>query len=265
MTLFMADLLRDLGRQVVIGCSGYGSPASEAARLAPPGELSAAEWGDEPAMVRWLRPDLPIIVGRRRVLAAQICNENFPQAMLLMDDGFQHLPIRKHVTIVLEDDGLKNRRCIPAGPYREPYSNRRHADLVLPGQFSMQSAVKGLMSPGGEARSTDHATYLCALARPDKFATSLSDVGIHLDQGLSLPDHDPLTQGNLFDALPAGLPIIVTAKDWVKLRQRTDLEGRNILIASYEIDVQPKQAFKDWLQSKLDGSRPGTPPRKAGH
>src|SRR4051794_30361708 len=49
-TIHISDLLTGLGHQVVISCSGYGSPASEAACLAPKGPLSASEWGDEAAL-----------------------------------------------------------------------------------------------------------------------------------------------------------------------------------------------------------------------
>ncbi|RYD40359.1 MAG: tetraacyldisaccharide 4'-kinase, partial [Verrucomicrobiaceae bacterium] len=106
----LIDVLRGMGREVVVSCSGYGSPRAEAATLAPEGELDAAEWGDEPAMLRMQVPDLPLVVGRRRVLAAAIVHQHFPNAVMLMDDGFQHLPLRKTLSIVLDPLQPKNRR-----------------------------------------------------------------------------------------------------------------------------------------------------------
>src|SRR5262245_17020553 len=38
-TMHVADVLHDMGHDVVISCSGYGSPSSEAARVAPEGCL----------------------------------------------------------------------------------------------------------------------------------------------------------------------------------------------------------------------------------
>src|ERR1022692_4001728 len=52
-TLAVAQLLLDMGEPIVLSVSGYGSPRSEAASIAPMGPLPAAKWGDEPAMVRW--------------------------------------------------------------------------------------------------------------------------------------------------------------------------------------------------------------------
>ena len=79
--LALVNYLRGSGRGVVVGCSGYGSPASESAKLAPEGPLDALEWGDEPAMFRWLVSDLPLVVGRHRVRAAEICAANFPGSL----------------------------------------------------------------------------------------------------------------------------------------------------------------------------------------
>src|ERR1700740_2610619 len=112
LTLYLAALLRKLGYEVAIGCSGYGCPASEAAKIAPDGPLKASEWGDEPAMIRELLPEVPLIVGRRRVLAAKLCHASFPNSVLLMDDGFQHLPLQKHLSL-LAMPPRKNQRCLP--------------------------------------------------------------------------------------------------------------------------------------------------------
>src|SRR5215212_3930294 len=49
-TLYLVNVLRELGREVVVSSSGYGSPRSESATVAPSGPLEATEWGDEPAM-----------------------------------------------------------------------------------------------------------------------------------------------------------------------------------------------------------------------
>ena len=47
--IHVVELLRELGFEVAISCSGYGSPASQEATVAPEGNMSARDWGDEPA------------------------------------------------------------------------------------------------------------------------------------------------------------------------------------------------------------------------
>ncbi len=248
----LVDVLRDMGREVVVSCSGYGAPRAEAASLATAGPLDAAEWGDEPAMLREQVPDLPLVVGRRRVLAASLVHKAHPHAVMLMDDGFQHLPLRKTVSLVLDPIRPKNRRCLPAGPYREPRGNRRRADLVLPGRFEIVEEGPWLeeVVPGNLSAEWPEAfAVLCALGQPARFLASLPRSPA---QARLLPDHDPLTAGTLFDGMDPDLPVVVTAKDWVKLRARTDLGGRRILVARHAVRVEPAAEFRDWLAERLD-------------
>jgi tetraacyldisaccharide 4'-kinase len=254
MTLYLAQLLGEMGKQVVVSASGYGSPKAEAASLAPEGTLDPGEWGDEPAMLRWLLPEVPLIVGRRRILAAELCHRHFPDAVLLMDDGFQHLPLKKHVTILLDPEDPPNTKCLPAGPYREPRRNRKRADLVLPGRFSITEAELTFEDPSGGIPEELPKEYsvLCALGQPDRFLKSLAG---EPRATMLLADHDPMTTGNLFDLLPREVPTVVTAKDWVKLRNRPDLEGRRFLVAKQSVRVDPEERFREWLKEKLDESQ----------
>ena len=241
-TVHLAKLLAEAGQPVVIGCSGYGSPRSEAATLAPSGELNAAEWGDEPAEFRAELPNIPIIVGRRRVLAAQICHEHFPDAVLLMDDGFQHLPLKKSLTIVLDPLVVTNSFCFPAGPYREPRSNRKRADLVLPNsEFSLEYSKLQFSEPvSGEVNA------LCAIGRPDLFRASLEAAGLRIECWRPLPDHDPLADENLMDC-DNDLPWIVTKKDAVKLKD----SGKKVIVARREVTIEPATKFKSWIMGRL--------------
>jgi tetraacyldisaccharide 4'-kinase len=254
LTLYIASILEEMGHEIIVGCSGYGAPHSEDATLAPEGPLDAGQWGDEPAMLRWLAPDLPLIVGRDRVRAAEICHAKYPTAVLLMDDGFQHLPLQKHLTILSDPPGA-NRCCLPAGPYREPWRNRSRADVVLPNGFTPTMKIGDLKSPDGASVSLDtlpKVSVLCALGNPARFLNDLKALGVTVEQCKLLPDHDDLQVGNLFDQFDLDLPLIVTAKDWVKLQRRGDLGSRQLLIAEQEVRIEPEAEFRTWLERKLD-------------
>lgn len=240
----LVEVLREMGQEVVVSCSGYGAPRAEAATLAPEGDMDAAEWGDEPAMLRMQIPDLPLVVGRRRVLAASLVHESHPNAVMLMDDGFQHLPLRKTLSIVLDPLDPPNRRCLPAGPYREPRQNRARADLVLPGPFRVVEEGPTLDEPWPR-----EFAVLCALGQPARFLASLPHPPVLTRL---LPDHDPLTEGNLFDGMDPALPVVVTAKDWVKLRARPDIAARRVLVARHAVRVELAAEFRAWLAERLD-------------
>jgi len=251
-TLAIAGLLQSMGESVVVGMSGYGSPHSEAAAVAPQGPLDAAEWGDEPAMVRWLAPEVPLIVGRRRVLAAELATKHFPGSVLLMDDGFQHLPLRKHLTLLIDPANPPNVRCLPAGPYREPRSNRCNADLVFGDKFAIERKPLRFVDPAGKPSDAPKtANMLCAIGSPESFAESLAEAGVSVAGQVRGPDHDPLTAGNLFDGLDRSTALVVTAKDWVKLRSRSDLDERPILIALQDASIEPEADFRTWLGERL--------------
>lgn len=243
---YVSRLLREMGRSVVVSCSGYGSPRSEAATWAPEGRLDPAEWGDEPALLRMLEPDLPLIVGRRRVLAAQICHEKAPESVLLLDDGFQHLPLQKDLSILLHPD-QGNHLCLPAGPLRESWKNRNRADLVIPGQFvvrerSILKTTDGDSLPPGELQA------LTAIGWPRAFLASLPTKP---QKKLVLPDHDPLNKPSLLSGFDPGIPIATTTKDWVKLRERPDVSHYTWLISEHEVWVEPEDEFRAWLKERL--------------
>lgn len=221
-TRFVLSRLRAMGREVVLSVNGYGSPRAGGAHWAPPGELDASEWGDEAALLRLGAPDVPMVVGRDRVLAARFVAEKTPRAVMLMDDGFQHLRLHLRHGLVLDPEGLTNRWCLPAGPYREPRRiGLRRASATAPGTFEhVRRALVGL-----DALPSEFG-LLCAVARPERLLADLAAQGHKPATRLVLPDHDPLTAGNLLAPFAADLPILVTAKDWVKLRARPDAGSR---------------------------------------
>lgn len=253
-TCYLAELI-GRERQVVIGCNGYGSPMVEGANLAPEGPLDPKIWGDEPAMLRWLLPSVPIIVGRKRALAAGLAAKHFPEAVLLMDDGFQHLPVKHHFSIILNPEGLRNRRCLPAGPYREPRFELRRADLVLGQKFKVvKEPLSFEKAVSGEAVKLEEAHVLCALGRPQNFVADLEASGVDLHERRLLPDHDALDGAELFADL-GDEPIVVTAKDWIKLRERKDKALDQIVVARQRVRVEPEAEFLELVKAKICGSR----------
>ncbi|HMS54582.1 MAG TPA: tetraacyldisaccharide 4'-kinase [Fimbriimonadaceae bacterium] len=253
-TVAITQILAASGRTIVVGASGYGSPAAEGASVAPDGPLDPLQWGDEPALLRSLLPAVPLIVGRARVKAAQLCAQHFPHAVLLMDDGFQHLPLQKHVTVLVEPSWLTNHFCLPAGPYREPRGNRRLANILLgpEGHFQIVQQLLTFTTINGQvAEVPKQAQMLCAIGSPQRFLESLRTSGVEVICQRALPDHDRLDAGTLFEGMEAAVPIVVTAKDWVKLQRRSDVPT-NLLIAHLAVDITPVEAFKSRLLSLLE-------------
>lgn len=253
-TLHVARVLQGLDRKVVISVNGYGSPRSHSAHSAPEGELDAREWGDEAALIRGRLPSVPLIVGRDRVIAAQICRDLHPEAVLLLDDGHQHLPLEKDVTILLDPEDIENRWPMPSGPYREPRTTgKMRADTVIPGEFRIGMTTVQVRALDGSTPELEAGiNALCALARPERFVDTLEAHGYRIGETKLLKDHDPLKSKTLFEGLDPTLPVVVTEKDWVKLKHRNDLGLWNVMVASYDVQIEPAGLFREWLKSRLD-------------
>lgn len=252
-SLAVARILLEMGRPVVMGLSGYGGPRSVAAQIAPDGPLVAREWGDEPAMVRDLMAKTPMVVGRDRVLAAKLVEEAFPDSVLVMDDGFQHLPLAKSVSIVLDDPDEPNRMCLPAGPYREPSWTLSRASTVLPGEFRVGvTPTRFRLAPEwSPVPPPALATAVLSVAKPERVLSSLTSCSIELHHVVTKPDHDRLDDARLLETLPKTMPIITTHKDWVKVRERPDHEQWTWMVVERDVWIAPDDAFRQWLQDRL--------------
>lgn len=255
LTLAVADLFLKAGREVVVSSSGYGSPRQHGAQFAPPGELDVDEWGDEATMMRWLRPNLDLVVGRDRVGAAKVVNTKAPHAVMVMDDGMQHLPLAKDVVFVVES-AAKNRLCFPAGPYREPRSvGLRRADKVMRPGVDFSGRIVGFRDASGDRRDgLTEVDAVCAVANPSRFFDALEAAGLKVGTKRALTDHDPLDGDDVLVGLGEDRPVVTTAKDFVKLRARQDLSQRDVVVAEYEVELADPDSLWSWLAVRLDES-----------
>jgi tetraacyldisaccharide 4'-kinase len=91
--------------------------------------------GDEPLLLA-RRASCPVFVGHDRVAAARSLLASHPDCdLIISDDGLQHYRLERDVELALIDErGVMNGWCLPAGPLREPVSRLAQVDaLVLNG------------------------------------------------------------------------------------------------------------------------------------
>jgi tetraacyldisaccharide 4'-kinase len=252
-TLYLAEQLIKRGHTVVLSTSGYGSPHYNGAALAPDGNLSVSDWGDESTMFRELLPNLPLVVGHDRIAAAKIAETTFPDAVLLMDDGFQHLRFQSDISLVIEP-GLDNDFCFPAGPYREPPSlGEKRATRVFTYDEHIHPLPLEITPIKGEPLPKNATVQaLCAIGQPHRFLNSLQTAGISVKYQKILPDHDPLIEGNLLTELDPRIPLVVTAKDYVKLKNHPDISRFKVAIVNYRVAPRDPESFFSWIETKID-------------
>src|SRR3954468_20131412 len=109
---WIAHWLRSHGGHPAVVMRGYGS--------------------DEPAVHRELNPDVDIVldVDRRRAVAEAVQRG---ADIAVLDDAFQHRQLQRTVDVVLisADRWSDEIHLLPAGPWREPLSALRRANLVI--------------------------------------------------------------------------------------------------------------------------------------
>jgi tetraacyldisaccharide 4'-kinase len=101
--------------------------------------VNATEAGDEPYLMatslstRALGMGVPVVVGADRVAAGRLAIREFAPDVILLDDGFQHLRLKRDLDIALFDPsrGEANDFLLPRGLLREPKSGLRRARWIL--------------------------------------------------------------------------------------------------------------------------------------
>jgi len=133
---YIAKLLNEEGIDVVVLSRGYGGRRRGKFRVVSDGNrllLPFREAGDEPYMLAQRLQGIPILVGRRRDLSGQYASTQFHPHVAVLDDGFQHLGVKRDVDILLVDSqtGFGNGYLFPRGPLRESLDQLSRADLFI--------------------------------------------------------------------------------------------------------------------------------------
>ena len=149
----MARVLSERGRRVAILSRGYKSRSEPLAvrfwrwltqraapmpRVVSDGKsllLDSDEAGDEPYMLarNLLALGVVVIVHRNRVHSGKFAIQKFGVDTILLDDGFQYLPLKSHINLVLVDktNPFGNGWLLPRGILRDPVSRLREGDYIF--------------------------------------------------------------------------------------------------------------------------------------
>ncbi len=265
-----ARALRERGRRVAILSRGYRSKAPPVWKKAlwwfthtsaPPPRvvsdggqvlLDSEQAGDEPYMLARNLPGVVVLVDKDRVKAGVYAIKRFGCDTLILDDGFQYLPLKGRLNLLLVDktNPFGNGHLLPRGILREPVKHLRRASHVFltksdgvrdvdlealiqrhnPGVSMIECAHRPqfLCRLGGEERRPlsdlqgARVGAFSGIAVPESFEAFLRDLGARIECTRRFLDHyrfSPEDFTEIFDeALALGVDFIVTTeKDAVRI------------------------------------------------
>lgn len=122
MTIYLAQLLIKKGLNPVVISRGYKGRLKQGSAIVGDGSLVFMDpdtAGDEPFMMAQRRL-FPVVAGKDRYKAGMLAVKLFNPDVIILDDGFQHLKLKKDVNILLfnHEKPLGNGKILPAGRLR---------------------------------------------------------------------------------------------------------------------------------------------------
>ena len=209
--------------------------------------------GDEPFLMARRLNGVPVLVSKDRYLAGLTAHERFGTDFFILDDGFQHLILKRDLDIVLIDASspFGNGHLLPWGPLREPVKQLQRADAIIFSRYgsghSGYDAEKDLKErmEGKALFRADHrpekvvfpfkgSSYspdcikgkriaaFAGIARPEVFRETLISLGADLVSFTGFKDHHAFSVDDIRTLMAEkekrGAEYLMgTEKDWVRL------------------------------------------------
>lgn len=256
--LWLIQHCRARGLRVGVVSRGYGAkPPSLPWRVLP--DQDAAITGDEPALIV-RRTGVPLFIDPDRGRAVRALLDSEPADLILCDDGLQHYRLARDLELVLIDAarGLGNRRCLPAGPLREPEERLQSVDAVL-FNGATHDRAEGYafhLQPSELVRVNDGARRPLSYFPPDQSLHAVAGIGnpqrffATLEALHWRPIAHPFADHAQYDAeqltFSPPLPLVMTEKDAVKCRDFAADDWWYLAV-----DAVPSPVFVAWFDAQL--------------
>jgi tetraacyldisaccharide 4'-kinase len=259
MILWLIEHCRARGLRVGVVSRGYGAtPPQLPWRVRA--EDPASHAGDEPLLIVQ-RSGVPLVIDPQRARAVQALLEQESLDLILSDDGLQHYRLARDIELVLIDAarGLGNRRCLPAGPLREPAERLTEVDAVLrngAGEddeegYALQLQPTALVNlRSGERVALEHFApgqqvhAVAGIGNPQRFFNTLEALNW---RPIAHPFADHASYSSEALQFSPALPLLMTEKDAVKCRAFAAADWWYLAV-----DAAPSPAFVAWFDERLD-------------
>ena len=258
--------------------------------------LDSRTSGDEPFMLANNLRGVVVLVDADRATSGQYAIEHFGADTLLLDDGFQYVPMRRSIEVVLVDNQAPfgNEFLLPRGTLREPPENLRRATHIFltkcsgrnngemiarirehnrtadiiecaHGPRHLRNFVTGEIKPLEFLNGLEIGS-ICGIAMPESFESALVSLGAKIAVSKSYTDHHRFTVREIENFMRRcgrrGLSaIITTEKDAVRIPRILEPE---VPIYYLRVEIEILAGQETWVRfvDRLTAKRPMVAPRK---
>ncbi len=164
--------------------------------------------GDEAMLYAKSLPNSYVIVCEDRIKGIEKAKE-MGAKVIFLDDGFNKAKIKKLDILLEPSKPYKNPFCLPSGPYKEPKSFKKYADIVAIEGKDFKREVK-IENP------TDRMILITAISKPKRLDPYLPKNTI---TKIYFPDHYSFDKKELQQLIRKynATSILTTEKDAVKM------------------------------------------------
>jgi len=231
---------------------------------------SAYDAGDEPILLAKKLPSTPVLVSKDRYAIGAMALRLFNSELLLLDDGYQHLSLKRDLNVLLIDAKRQfgNGSLLPMGPLREPFKRINRADLIVISRCSEQDRGDDLVEfirQTAPAKPILYSRHLpdtilfpqtgevhpphilegkkvmafAGIAYPDDFLEMITGLGAQVVEFTGYPDHHAYNDSDLKELGAWSRRsevdfLLTTEKDWVRIEEAV---GGDLNIAVLTIKI----------------------------
>jgi len=173
MTIYVAELVQKLGYVVAVISRGYKGELEKTGGIVSNGKtvlMGPEKAGDEPFMLAGRLRNIPVIVGKNRFEAGMQAVKKFNPDVIVLDDAFQHLKLKREINLMLLDAKrpFGNSHLLPRGILREPLTSLSRSDAFILTRSDCESEIevkktlaelKGFIQ-GKPTFNTSHVPYV---------------------------------------------------------------------------------------------------------
>jgi tetraacyldisaccharide 4'-kinase len=282
----VAKHFKESGLSTAVICRGYRGTKTDTPMVVSDKEkvlMDSVSAGDEAYMLARKLSGIPVLAGKNRVSASKMACDLFNCEIIILDDGFQHLKLKRDIDVVLinTQNPFGNGFLLPRGILREPLKALKRADMILftkkdqseTGSKELENTIrrhnhnapiyKSFYKPislkttannnvNPDLLKNKNISCFCSIGDPESFFSMLKNMGLALTDKIIFPDHHhyKITDYNKLKEISKKTDFLITTeKDIVKINPDM-LKITNLAILEIDEVIDNTEEFLKLLSDK---------------